>query len=73
MAGTGRGACLLLVALGGVDAVEVGEHDVSVEGVVVLGRGVVHDGIDDGLLVLTGEVGAAAGARLGLVHGLVQG
>lgn len=50
MAGTGRGACLLLVTLGGVDAVEVGEHDVSVGGVVVLGRGVVHDGIDDGLL-----------------------
>lgn len=51
-----------------MDAFEVGEHDVPVESVAVLGRGVFHDGVDDGFLVVIGEVGAAAGAGLGVGH-----
>ncbi len=44
-----RRSCLL-IALEGMDALDVGEHDVPVESVSVHGRGVLHNGVNDGFL-----------------------
>jgi hypothetical protein len=57
-----------LVALKGVDALEVGEDDVPIEAVLVLGGGVFHDRVGDVILVVAGELGAAAGTGLRVGH-----
>lgn len=58
----------LLVAFERMDAFEVREHDVPVEGVAVHGKRVLHDGVGDTVLVVIGEVGAASGTGLGERH-----
>ena len=47
-----------------VDAFEVGEYDLAVERVAMLGLRVVDDRISDGVLVVANEVASTARARL---------
>jgi hypothetical protein len=48
------------LALVRMNALEVGQHDLPVERVVVLDPGVLYDGVGDGFLVVIGELAATA-------------
>ena len=52
----------------GVHAFEMGEHDVSVEGVAMIEAGVLDDFVGHCALVFAVEVIAAARARLAVRH-----
>ena len=58
----------LILALVRVDAFQVGEHDVSRQGVTVLVASVLDDGIRDGVLVLADKVASATWAGLFIRH-----
>ena len=53
-------------------AFEMGDHDVSVEGVAVLDTRVFHDVVRDCIAVFTGEVTSTARAGLGVRHGAAR-
>jgi hypothetical protein len=59
-----------LVLLVRMDCFDVGEHDVSVERVMVVKSGVLDHGVRDGVFVVADELASAARARLlaGTVH-----
>ena len=56
----------------GVDALEVREHDLPVDGVAVFDEGVLHHGVGDSVLVVPGEIESAPGARLGVGHRTIE-
>jgi hypothetical protein len=58
-----------LVPLVRMDSLEVGEHDVSVEPVMVVKSGVLDHGVRDGEFVLADELASTARARLFVGHG----
>jgi hypothetical protein len=58
-----------LVALVRMDSFEVGEHDVSVERVMVVKSGVLDHGVRDSVFVLADELASTARARLFVGHG----
>ena len=58
-----------LVPLMRMDSFEVGEHDVSVECVMVVKSGVLDHGVRDGVFVLADELASTARARLFVGHG----
>jgi len=61
-----------LVPLVGVDALEVRAHNFPVDGVAVFDEGVLHHGIDNSFLVVSGEIEPAPGARLGVGHRTIE-
>jgi hypothetical protein len=64
--GVGRRRFVPLVRM---DSFEVGEHDVSVEHVMVVKSGVLDHGVRDGVFVLADELATTARARLFVGHG----
>lgn len=52
-----------------MDAFEVGIHDVPIEGMVMLGAGVIDHVIHDGVDILADEVAPAPRACLLVAHG----
>jgi hypothetical protein len=58
-----------LVPLMRTDSFEVGEHDASVECVMVVKSGVLDHGVRDGVFVLADELATTARARLFVGHG----
>ena len=60
------------VPLVGMHPLEVRQHDLPVQCVAVLDKGVLHHGISDLLLVVTGDVKATPRARLDVGHGPIQ-
>ncbi len=56
----------------GVHVFEVRQHDLAVEAVAVLHERVLHDRVGDPILVVSGDLEAAARAGLGEGHGLIQ-
>jgi hypothetical protein len=58
-----------LVPLMRMDSFEVGEHDVSVECVMVVKSGVLDHGVRDGVYVLADELATTARAGLFVGHG----
>jgi hypothetical protein len=52
----------------GLYAFEVGEHDIEVKGVLVLGAGVLDYGVGHRVLVVTAELLSASGALLLVKH-----
>src|SRR5439155_11590352 len=58
----------LTLTLVGMHAFEVGQHDISVQGMTMLDSRVLDDGVCDGLPVLSGELTSTARASLGVSH-----
>ncbi len=56
----------------GVHALEVRQHDVAVKAVAMFDERVLHHGVSHPVLVVTGDVEAAPGARLRVGHLLIQ-
>ena len=62
----------LPLALAGTHTLEVGQHDLSIEPVLVVGTRVLDDRVGDGVLVRVAEVLPASGTGLRIGHVAIQ-